>query len=215
MKLLHSCLCLVTVSFLLVGCNVNRNLKVTEVAADRVELFLDEPADKELYLTGIKLKWISQDPNAQPVSGEVDLGAAGPLHGRQFLVVFEDANYTDVPVAQAIGSGTILGIKVRGGFFPGYITGTSVSMGVSGKNTRSVFFVPLYYHHADDVVRFGPRPRPLLAGAFNENGSLDNIGPEGGRESVSRTFSGSDPTDSNSEADWSLRPNSIGIPTPP
>jgi hypothetical protein len=215
MKLLPCCLGVVLVSFLLVGCNVNRNLKVTEVAADRVELFLDEPADKELNLSGIKLKWVSQDPNAQPVSGELDLGVAGPLRGRQFLVVFEDATYTDPPVAQPIGTGSTLGIKVRGGFFPGYITGTSVSMGVSGTNTRGLFFVPAYYHHADDVLRFGPRPRPLLAGVFQENGSLDTIGPEGGRESVSRTFAGADPVDSDSEADWSLRPNSIGVPTPP
>jgi hypothetical protein len=73
-----------------------------------------------LYLTNMKLKWISKDSTAtQPTSGEVDLGLAGTLQGGQFLVIFEDANYTGNPVAQNF-NGPIPGIKVKNGFFPDY-----------------------------------------------------------------------------------------------
>ena len=215
MKLIHFSLCLVVVSLLLVGCaDTPRNLKITEVSADRVELFLVEPSTNvELQLTHMKLRWISQDPNAQPVNGELDLGWAGPLRGQQFLVIHEGANYAGPPVAENFRP-TTPGIKVRNGFFPGYIDGTKVSMSVDGRSPRGLFLIRLTTDVVNDIVRFGPIPRPTLAGAFNEDGTLNAIRPEGGRKSVSRRFSTSTPVDTNSEADWSLQDESIGVPTP-
>ena len=218
MKLIHSCLCLVTVSFLLVGCaDTPRNLKVTEVAAHQVELFLDEPSTNvELGVDPLKLRWISQDPGAQPVVGEVSLAGAGPLHGRQFLVVFEDPNYMGPPVAQPFGTGTTLGLKVRGGTFPNYTTGTSASMSVFGRSPRGLFWIRLTTDVVEDIVSFGPSPRPRLPGEFDEDGTLDGVRPEGNRESVSRSFSGgSTPLDTDHESDWSLRLISIGVANPP
>jgi hypothetical protein len=208
------CLAVVTVWLSLVGCGVHRKLKVTEVQPNQVEIFLDEPANNQLDLTNMKFKWISQDhppapaPAAQPTSGEVDLGVAGTLGGGKFLMIFEDSNYTGDPVAQTF-PGQTAGIKVKNGFFPGYGQNPSVSMGVDGTHSRS--FVK---DEVNDVVRFGPTPRPDLFGAFNEDGSLASVKPQG-TQSVSRTFSGSTPVDTDSESDWSSKVNSPAAPTGP
>jgi hypothetical protein len=225
MKLINPCLSLVIVSFLLVGCrDTPRNLKVTEVAAHQVELFLDEPStNAPLGVDPLKLRWISQDPGGQPVVGEVSLAGAGPLHGRQFLVIFEDPNHTGPPVGQNYRP-AIPGLKVRGGTFPNYTTGTSASMSVFGRSPRGLFFIRLTTDVVDDIVSFGPHPRPRLPGEFDEDGTLDGVRPEGNRESVSRRFSGGDPRDTDRESDWSLELTSIGVanlppatptPTPP
>jgi hypothetical protein len=214
MKLI-CCLALVVVSsLLLAGCDVDRKLKITEVAP-RVELFLDEPFNNQLPMTSMALEWVWQEPGAQPASGALNFGSAGvgPLQGGKFLVIFEDANYMGDPVAQDFRS-TVPGIKVRDGFFPGYGNTRSVSMRIVGERSGThILFVPRR-EKVNDVVRFGPSPRPPLVGAFNENGSLNGVWPSGGR-SVSRRFAGSAPVDDDSESNWSLTPESIGVPTPP
>ena len=210
------CFAIVTVSLSLAGCGVNRKLKVTEVQPNQVEIFLDEPANNQLDLTNMKFKWISQDPPpaAQLTSGEVDLGVAGTLGGGKFLMIFEDSNYTGDPVAQTF-PGQTAGIKVKNGFFPGYGQNPSVSMGVDGKHYRTyIIFVPVYQDEVNDVVRFGPTPRPDLFGTFNEDRSLSGVKPQG-TQSVSRTFSGSTPVDTDSESDWSSKVNSPAAPTGP
>lgn len=212
MRLIRCVLALVIFSVLLVGCATNRKLKVTEVMPNQVELLLDEP--NPLILAGTKLKWISQDRQAQPVSGELDLGVAGTLQGGQFLEIFENSNYTGYPVAQTVGTSTP-GIKVRNDFFPSYGSTPSVSMSVEGSHYGSyIFFVPTAQDLVNDVVRFGPRPRPTTSGEFLENGSLDAIKPVGG-DSVSRKFMGRDAVDTDNESDWSSRPVSMGVPTLP
>ncbi|MEO7166983.1 MAG: hypothetical protein ABI016_08090 [Chthoniobacterales bacterium] len=212
MRLIRCVLAFVIFSGLLVGCATNRNLKVTEVTPNQVELLLDE--SNPLILAGTKLKWISQDRQAQPVSGELDLGVAGTLRGGQFLVIFEDPIYSGYPVAQTVGTSTP-GIKVRNDFFPSYGPTPSVSMSVQGNHYRSyVLFIPAAQDLVNDVVRFGPRPRPPTSGGFLENGSLDAVKPVG-RDSVSRKFIGRDAVDTDNESDWSSRPASLGVPTPP
>ena len=146
---------------LVCGCGVHRNLKITEVLPNQVELYLDEPASNRLDLTNMKLKWTLTDPTATPsvTTGELDLGIAGSLQGGQFLVIFENPNYSDVPVAQAF-HGPIAGIKVKDGFFPPYGGNPSAAMTVDGSHYRSfVVFVPVYQDKVNDVVTFGPSPR--------------------------------------------------------
>ena len=129
MKLILS-LCLVIVSLLLLGCTKNRNLKITEVAEDRVEIFLDEAGNQQLALGGIKLKWVTNDGNGPAVAGEVDLNRLPEaLRGQQFLVIFEDPNHMGPPVAHAV-PGPRPGIKVAAGIFPDY--GSTISVSMSG-----------------------------------------------------------------------------------
>lgn len=215
MKIILS-LCLVTVSLLLLGCTKNRNLKVTEVLEDRVEIFLDEASNQQLALYGIKLKWVTKDGPAAAVAGELDLSVwSDALLGQQFLVIFEDPTYMGPPVAQPVLR-TRPGIKVSAGFFPDYRSTISVSMSVAGTNNQGLSFLTLYRHVANDLVRFGPSPRPPLAGTFLEDGTLNDDWPQGDQsKSVSRAFSGTTPLDTDSESDWSLRDQSDGFATPP
>lgn len=211
MRLIQVCLVTVLISWLLPGCGVHRKLKITEVEPNRVEILLAEPSGNTLALTRMKLKWISSDPGANAeenrlVTGELNLAIAGSMRGGQFLVIFEDAEYHDDPVAVNF-HGDIQGIKVKDGFFPRYGRTPSVSMSVDGEHTRSYI-----KDKVSDVVRFGPRPRPNLSGTFNEDGSLDAIRPIGNR-TISRSFSGHTPLDTDSESDWSLKDVSTGVPT--
>lgn len=212
MKLIQVCLVVVPVSLLLQGCGVHRKLKITEVEPNRVEILLAEPSSNSLALTRMKLKWISNDPMAPEerrlTTGELNLALAGSLRGGQFLVIFEDPEYHDLPVAVNF-HGSIAGIKVKDGFFSGYGRTPSVSMSVEGEHDRSYI-----KDKVSDVVRFGPRPRPNLSGTFNEDGSLDHVRPLGNR-SISRAFSGHTPLDTDSESDWSLKDASSGVPTAP
>jgi hypothetical protein len=195
----------------LAGCQKNRNLKLTEIGPNRVELFLDEPGDRHLNLTSINFAWISQ-VRAPSDRGDVSLGLVGSLQGQQFLVIFEDPNYMGPPVAQDFRPNTP-GIKVRDNFFPNYGDDPGVSMHVKGTHGgTSVLFVPTR-ETVGDLVSFGPRPRPTLAGTFNENGTLDRVKPQGS-DSVSRRFSAGSPVDTDSEADWLLQTESIGIANP-
>ena len=218
MKPLVSSLLLGLLVFTLAGCQKSRSLKITEIGANRVELFLDEPSDHSLNLHSIDFVWASQEsapagsPTPTPVRATVSLGLAGSIQGQQYLVIFEDSNYTGPPVAQEFFRGKP-GIKVRDSFFPGYGNDPGISMQVNGTHSgTAVLFVPTT-ETVNDVVRFGPRPRPELAGTFVEGGSLDRVKPQGGR-SVSRRFSSGSPVDTDNETDWSLQPESIGVANP-
>jgi hypothetical protein len=134
----------------------------------------------------------------------VDLVLAGTLQGGKFLMIYEDPNYMGAPVASSF-PGPTAGIKVKNGFFPGYGQNPSVSMSVDGKHFRTyIIFVPLYEDQVNDVVRFGPTPRPSLFGTFHEDSSLSMVKPVG-NDSVSRTFSGNVPVDTDNESDWSRK----------
>jgi hypothetical protein len=194
-----------------VACERNRKLKVTEIGANRVEILLDEPFSNQLNLTNMKFRWTAKEPNAQATSGEVPLDIVGSLSGGTFLVIYEDAGYNGPPVSQPFHNSP--GIKVENGFFPGYGNNPGVSMQVDGTNSgTAVLFVPAT-DTVNDVVRFGPTPRPPLAGSFREDGSLTGEKPRG-TESVSRQFSANGPVDTDSETDWARKPESIGVPNP-
>ncbi len=72
----------------------------------------------------------------------------------------------------------------------------------------------------DDVVLFGPRPRPAIGGNFLEDGSLGNDSPEAAgspqsqQGTVSRRFPGGTAQDTDAEQDWRSRWESFGAPTP-
>jgi hypothetical protein len=199
--------------FTMVGCQRTRNLKVTEIGTNRVELFLDESSNNTLNLTSISFTWTSQEPGAaSPVRGDVSLDPVGALNGQQYLVIFEDANYHGPPMAENFRPNTP-GIKVRDGFFPGYGNDPGVAMNVNGSHTgTAVLFVPTT-ESINDLVRFGPSPRPTLPGTFSEDGSLNSVKPQGG-QSISRRFSGGTPVETDSAHDWSLQPESIGLANP-
>lgn len=200
--------------FALVGCQRTRNLKVTEIGTNRVELFLDESSNNTLNLTSISFTWMSQDPGApSPARGDVRLDAAGSLTGQQYLVIFEDPNYHGPPIAQNFRS-NVPGIMVSDNFFPNYGSDPGVSMHVNGSPSgTAVLFIPTT-ESINDVVRFGNSAiRPALSGVFHENGALNGIKPQGG-QSISRRFSSGTPVDNDSESDWSLQTESIGVANP-
>ena len=194
------------------SCSTTRNLRITEVGANRLELFLDEPFGRNLNLTGLNFEWVSQNPNAQPTRGALRLDAAGSMTGGQFLVIYEDARHAGAPVLENFRPNTP-GIKVRDDFFPGYGSNPGVSMRVSGEHVgTSVLFIPTQ-ERVNDVVRFGPTPRPSLSGAFVEDNSLSGVKPQGS-DSISRRFAAGRPVDTDREAEWSLTNQTIGLPNP-
>ncbi len=202
--------------FTLVGCQRTRNLKVTEIGPNRVELFLDESSNNTLNLTSISFTWTSRDPGptSSPVRADVSLDPARSLQGQQCLVIFEDPTYHGPPVAENFRPNTP-GIKVSDSFFPNYGNDPGVSMQVKGSHTgTAVLFIPTT-ESINDVVSFGllsHRP-PLPGGVFSHDGSLSGVKPQGG-QSVSRRFSGGAPVDTGNESDWSLQPESIGQANP-
>jgi hypothetical protein len=203
--------------FTLAGCQKPRNLKLTEIGTNRVEIFLDEPGDHSLNLASVNFTWISQDspgasPRPAPTRGDVSLGLVGSLQGQQYLVIFEDPSYQGPPVAQDFRTGTP-GIKVRDSFFPGYGNDPGVSMNVNGSRSgTAVLFIPTT-ETVSDTLGFGDFRRPALAGTFRDGSALDGVKPQGGR-SISRRFSSGAPVDTDSGIDWSLQPESIGIANP-
>ena len=75
-------------------------------------------------------------------------------------------------------------------------------------------FVPVYQDKVNDVVTFGPSPRPSSGGAFTEDGTLNNAKPSG-TQSISRAFTGNTPIDTDKESDWSQKVTTPGAPTGP
>lgn len=74
--------------------------------------------------------------------------------------------------------------------------------------------MPVKTTKANDLMRFGPSPRPALDGVFNNDDSLIGIAPKN-QLSVSRKVSGSSFVDTDHESDWSLKPGTPGSPTGP
>jgi hypothetical protein len=208
MDLLARAIPAVAVILCVVGCGVNRKLKLTEVQPNAIEVYLDEPSSHRLDLTNLKLTWAAKDAATPPTRGEINLGVGGTLDGGRFLIIWEDTNYIGAPVRQNFQP-SVAGIKVPSGSFPPYGNTPGVSVRVAGKHYRSLFLVR---DQVSDVVRFGPMPRPDRFGAFTEDGSLAAEKPSGNR-SISRDFSAGAPVDTDSESDWSVRFASPGAPT--
>ena len=203
------CVALVLASLALGGCGVNRKLKITEVQPNQIELYLDEPTGNRLDLTNMKLKWATNKMNANPASGEINLGIAGAIRGGQFFMIYEYSGHTGAPIARNFQA-NIPGIALEPGYFPGYSDEPGISIGVTGRHRRSVFLIE---DKVSDGVTFGAPPRPAAYSSFTETHSLDMEKPSGST-SINRAFNGSTPVDTNSESDWSAGPQSPGVANP-
>jgi hypothetical protein len=203
-------------ALLLSACTVNRELLITEVGLKAVELHLAEPANNVLGLGDVFLEY----KNSNGDTGRVEL--SGQMPGGGYLIVFEDANHMGNPVAASYSnfSGrSVPGLMVRNGFFGNMQLGQSLSFRVSGRHFRLVALFPVW-DRVDDVVLFGPQPRPAIGGVFLEDGSLANDFPrppasnQSPQDTVSRGFPNGTAQDANAERDWRTRPDSFGRATP-
>jgi hypothetical protein len=190
------------------ACGTHRKLRITEVGAGVVELYLDEPTDHVIDLSRMEFAVAVSDPMAGPPTvTRFDL--VGELRGGEFVVVFEEAGNTTGPGAASYTNffgNSVNGISVPVGSLGIVDPARSYAMRVQGEYTISAF--PFWVKHsADDVVTFGPRPRPTLGGTFTENGTRDTVertvavGLTRGRTIRRRVVSGV-PQDTDSEADW-------------
>lgn len=211
-------LCLTALGVLLTACTVNRQLLLTEVGLSAVELHLAEARTQVLGLSDIFLEY----KNSSGATGRVAL--QGSIPGQGFLIVFEDPNHTGNPVPASYTNyygRSVPGLMVPNGFFGNMQLGQSLSYRVSGRHFRLVALLFPVWDRVDDVVLFGPRPRPAIGGAFTEDGSLGNDFPrppassQSPQDTVSRLFPNGVAQDGNQEQDWRSRPDSFGAPTPP
>jgi len=97
------------------GCAVHRDLRISEVGLHAVELYLAEESGNRLALADHTLKY----KNSNGQEGEVDLGVFGTLPGGEWLVVWEEQNYSLTPVKEDFVNfygRSVPGIKVSDGF---------------------------------------------------------------------------------------------------
>jgi hypothetical protein len=204
------------------GCASVRNLKITEVSLDAVELYLDEQRDNSLDLASQKLKYV----NSNGDQSELDL--FGTIRGSGFLIVWEASSYTGPPVAQDyvdFQGNNVPGIVVQQGFFANPQAET-FAYRVYGRGTRYIFPFFIFYDDVDDVVKFGGGPmglpRPNIGGAFHETqqlGATEVRVPGQGltpASTISRLWNAATgkPLDTDDESDWEKASDNLGSPTP-
>ena len=205
---------------LLAGCDgtQTRNLLLTEVGKNRVELYLDEPTNRSITLgSGYRLAVST----ATGTANTVDLGTFGrAMPGGSFFMVWEEAGYAGPPVAEDFSGGqqgAVPGIKVEDGFMSGFDVAPSEARLLGRRNvfSRLIVIIPFFRTDViDDIVRFGApeADRPASGGTFQSNGSLGN---PSGSVHLQRSWAGSGaPQDNDDEADWILFGQSWGAPTP-
>ena len=202
------------------GCNNRRELYISEVALDAVELYLDEPRGNAASLVDSALVF----ENSKGESGTVDL--AGSIAGDGHFIIYEDPNLdpADPPTLGTYQAtvGSIPGMRVHEGFFGSALNaGDAMTVRVHGRHGRS-FILDI----VDDVVSFGRiRQRPDLGGSWFETGELSDNFPDATR-SISRRWIWVDddndpntpsvsmgPVENNSEDDWEERGLSLGRST--
>ncbi len=206
---------------LLAGCTATRGLRITEVGVGVLELYLDEPPDHTLSLSDHVLEFKSVDP----ATGTTEVGSIelfGSLDGGKFMVVWEAPNHTGPPISASYTNfhqRSVDGIAVEPGALGVVDNARSYAYGVSASLYRYVF--PFFYalDESDDVVTFGPRPRPSVGGAFAETGALDSVmrtlaqGIFRGRTVWRKAPSVNGvntPQDNDTEADWREDDESFG-----
>ena len=192
---------------------MNRQLLITEIAPDAVELNVAEPPPNKVVLDDHALNWARVDhESGQMTTGSIPL--AGELAAGGFIVVWMDATYNGPPVPQDFvneSGQSVPGIKVQAGALPEWKDGDSGAYSLSGDHPRGA-----WTDRVSNLVRFGPAPRPPLDGTFREDGSLNDARPQTGA-SIARLWNadGSGPINSGSEGDFQLKPPSLGGPTTP
>jgi hypothetical protein len=190
------------------GCTVHRDLRLTEIGKNKVELYLDEPTGNSLTLVDHRLIVNTSDN----LSNQLDLSILGrSLTGGEFLIVWEDANHSGPPVAANFPggqTGAVTGIKVAPLFFHDMGDKDAAEVRLRGNHSRGAVT-----DKTDDCVRFGiSAQRPRTGGAFTENGSL---GQPRGSFPLQRLWDPSTdrPIDTDREEDWVGRISSWGVKT--
>jgi len=208
----------------LCACTQDRKLRISEVGAERLELYLDEPNTNVLRLGGQTLEWAAVDPNGvvAPASGRIDL--AGELPGGGFIVLFEDPTG---PSGGAVPANvddffhrSRPGLAVAPASLGAVDPALDYAFRIHGHEFRYVFPFFYTYDDTDDTVRFGPaQHRPNIGGAFSEDGTLQPVnrtptmGQTKGRTIRRKTtqINGVDtPVDRDREADWQTDDESWG-----
>jgi hypothetical protein len=207
----------------LCACTQNRRLWISEVGAQRLELYLDEPNGNALALPGQTLDWVALDPSGMnaPQSGSVDL--AGSIPGGGFLVLFEDPSVAPGGATPATVDDFFHRSRAGLAVAPNALGPTdpmlSYAFRVHGHEFRYIFPFFYTYDDTDDTVRFGPPGRPNIGGAFSEDGSLQpvtrtpTVGQTKGRtirRKTTRINGVETPADRDREADWKPADESWG-----
>ena len=205
----------------LCACTQQRKLWISEVGAQRLEVYLDEPTTNTLALAGQTLEWTALDPNGATVSGSIRL--SGQLAGGGLLVLFEDP--TGPPGGSTPGfvddffHRSRAGLAVAPAALGPIDPALAYSFRVHGHKFRYVFPFFYTYDDTDDVVRFGPSPRPNNGGTFSEDNSLQPVdrtptmGQTKGRTIRRKTnpnLQPDTPVDRDREADWQTDDESWG-----
>ena len=213
------------------GCATSRNLKLTEVSLNAVELYLDEPMGNILDLTGQKLRYMTWSGD------DVQIDLFGTIKGGGWLIVWQGTGtppFTGPPVSSDYANffgRNVPGILVADGFFA-HPQANTFAYRVYGRGTRYIFPFFVFYDDVDDVVKFGggpqgPVPRPDIGGTFHETGQLGankarDPGQGGGQAlTISRKWQYDPngmaiaPIDTDDESDWERTGDSLGAPTPP
>jgi hypothetical protein len=215
---------LVVVGLALAACTQSRGLKISEIGAGRVELYLNEPNTNALDLGGQTLDWQAVDPSGTNLShsGSIDLG--GSLDGEQFFVVFEQPGHTGVPTTEFynnFNNQSVKGLEVAPTTLGPVDPALAYAFRVHGRQLRYIFPIFYTYDETDDTVRFGPRGRPNIGGTFTEDYSLDPVirtqavGLTKGRTIRRKTTqigTLDTPADRDLEADWQTDDESYGKP---
>ncbi len=198
--------------FALQACTANRGLKISEVGVGVLELYLDEPAGNRLGLDDhfVEIKTIITDPMdpMRTIPWERTFELSGSLDGGEYLVLWEQPGRVGFPGYEFydnFDSESVPGIA----FEPGTLAPTGAvdntkpfSYRIHARRYRYVF--PFFYAQdvTDDVVTFGPRPRPAIGGAFTETGALDGV-----MRSTAVTFA-------RGQTVWRKTDNSTGVEIP-
>jgi hypothetical protein len=200
-----------------VACTQARQLKISEVGAGRLELYLLEDSSHHLDLGGQTLTWAALDSTGALTSGQIPLVSG--LDGGQFLVLWEDPQNSVGPATASYNNffgQSVLGVSVPVDSLGPVDPLRSYSFRVHGRQFRYIFPFFYTYDETDDEVRFGPTPRPSLGGQFSENGLLQPVErtPTSGRtrgKTLRRVAPVNDiPVDRDREADWTPDDESWG-----
>ncbi|MDQ3697938.1 MAG: hypothetical protein M3373_07930 [Gemmatimonadota bacterium] len=194
------------------ACTRRPKLLLTEVQGDAVELYVDESAGTSVPLNRISFEVLTTAPHADTI----DL--IGTISGGGFVVVFAQPGYTGPPVQEPytdISGRTTPGIKVQETLFgpnPAGV-GSAYRVVASGRGPSGIAGLFYVRYEVDDVVKFGPQPRPAISGALTEDATPPVMFPPP-PGNIGRKWGPSGPIDGDLESDWKQSLPSFGRATP-